>query len=112
MRFAHGCGTASQTLGRAVRFAHGCGTCFASRDGGCAAGVAARPLELIDGEKLTHLSSSRAVKSSSEPAPQTDKACTEVQAVGCLGEELRSRETGGIGRIAPGMMTGKRSDGR
>jgi hypothetical protein len=44
--------------------------------------------------------------------PQTDEACTEVQGVDGLKEELRSRETGGIGRIAPGMMTGKRSDGR
>jgi hypothetical protein len=35
-----------------------------------------------------------------------------VQAVGSVTEELRSRGTGGIVRIAPGMMTGKRSDGR
>jgi hypothetical protein len=27
-------------------------------------------------------------------------------------EELRSRDTGGIGTIAPGRMTGTRSDGR
>ena len=49
---------------------------------------------------------------SNEAPPQTDKACTEEQARGCVREELRSRETGGIGTIAPGMMTGKRSDGR
>jgi hypothetical protein len=44
--------------------------------------------------------------------PQTDETCTEVQAVGYRQEELRSRGTGGIVRIAPGMMTGERSDGR
>ena len=51
-------------------------------------------------------------RTSNEAPPQTDKACTGVQAVGCVIEGLRSRETGGIARIAPGMMTGKRSDGR
>ena len=58
--------------------------------------------------RLFSISKSKA----NEAPPQTDKACPGEQAVRGLTEGLRSRATGGIGKIAPGMMTGERSDGR
>jgi hypothetical protein len=82
----------------------------ASRAGGCAAGVAARPRELIDGEKLTHLSSSRAVKSSLRAGLAS---ALGLLATACVGTRnlsdpmvvVRSLASGASGRTELGVST-------